>query len=594
MILNLIVIAIVLGVGATWGLRGKGRGMFSAMIACICVIVSGAIAFAVWEPLVYGVLLAKMPDLAWGLGLLLPFCIALGITRAIAEASVPKNLDLNDATNFIGGTVFGLIMGVIVAGIVVTSLSFMRFPPSLLGYRSIKDDRGNLTYATALWIPADKITIGVYEYLSSGALSSATPLRTRSPKLYEQAAMSRMVYTAKGDGGKASLAKTTIRGEDFTLKGRFRVTGSVNDLVGFVDDLGNPGEQTVKYPDGSGPKGESRVEGFFIEFKASGAEKTGQIVVSPGQLRLIAERKDGSVIAVHPFSVYAQPAAGGSLTRFRVASDDLHFPSVGGGSSAVFGFEFLVPADATPTDLFIKNYRVELNPKEDVKTSYAGFKARDQALRDGKLVAAMGVSPGGARLDTKTVDTSGSQTVSSDDVSELIRVDETLPNRWIINKGSGVGGLVIRDSDNKIIDGQFQFTIEQLSNLAIDRKLKVDGFAATDDTGIVRVELARGQKQSLLGRSVETAESILQPLLADANGNLYEPIGYVYSDGRTVDIRFKPGEPLRALSQIPALSTAKQNQTLYLIFRPTKGARITRFLLGSKEIAQFPGGVLVN
>ena len=99
---------------------------------------------------------------------------------------------------------------------------------------------------------------------------------------------------------------------------------------------------------------------------------------------------------------------------------------------------------------------------------------------------------------------------------------------------------------------------------------------------------------SVLGRSVETAESILQPLLADEAGNLYEPLGYVYSDGRTVDIRFKPGEPLRALSQIPALSTSKQNQSLYLIFRPTKGVRITRFLLGSKEIATFPGGIEVR
>jgi hypothetical protein len=594
MIMNLLVIAIVFGVGLTWGLRGKGRGLFSAMIATLCVVIAGAVAFAAWEPLVYTFLLERMPDLAWGLGLLLPFCIALGILRSIAEISVPKNMQLDDATNFVGGTAFGLVSGVIVAGIFVTSLSFMRFGPTMLGYRAVTDDRGNLTADRSLWIPADKITIGFYEYLSSGVLGTSTPLAERAPRLHEQAAMARMVFSEKGSSGKPSLALTTIREGQFSVQGRYRVTSTPDEkITQFLDDLGKPADQKIVYPSGDPPPADARVEGVFIEFQASAAEKTGQVLVSPGQIRMIVRQRNGEVMAIHPFAVLAQPEAGGGLKRFRVASDDLHFPSVGGASTAVFGFEFAVPADAEPTDLFVKNYRVAMGPSTDVKAEFAGFRARDEAIRTGKLASAVGVTPGGAKLDAGSVDTSGSQVVSTGGDSEVIRADAMLPNRWIINRGNGTGGITV-DSSNRIVDGQHDFTLEQLNIRGVDRKLQVEAFATTDDTGIIRVELARGSKQSLLGRSVETAESILQPLLADSQGNLYEPIGYVYSDGSVVTIRFTPGDPLRDLSQIPALSTAKQNQTLYLIYRPTKGVRITRFLLGSKEIASFPGGVEVR
>ena len=594
MILNLLVIAIVLGIGLVWGLRGKGRGLFSAMIATLCVVVSGAIAFAAWEPLVYGFLLDWNPDLAWGLGLLLPFCIALAITRAIAESAVPKNVQVDDATNFIGGSVFGLIAGVIVAGIIITSLSFMRFGPSLMGYKAITDDRGNLTSEKSLWIPADKITVGFYEYLSKGTFSTGTPMAERSPKIAEQAAMARMVFFEKGSGSKPSLARTGIKQGDFSVAGRYRVSGTPDQrITGFVDDRGTPGDQKVVYPDGESPPADARIEGVFVKFETSAAEKTGQVLVSPGQIRLICKKRSGEVLAIHPFAVLAQSQAGGTLMRFRVAANDLHFPSVGGGSAAVFGFEFAVPADAEPTDLFVKNCRAVLGPASEVKAEYAGFRARDEALRSGKLASTIGVTPGGSKLDAGSVDTSGSQVVSTSGDDKVIRADAMMPNRWVINKGSGTQGLVI-DAQNKIIDGTAQFTMEQLNMRGVDRKLQVEAFATTPDTGIIQVELARGQKQSLLGRSVETAESILQPLLADAQGNLYEPIGYLYSDGRIVDIRFKPGEPLRALSQIPALSTAKQNQSLYLIYRPTKGVRITRFLLGSTEVANFPGGIEVR
>lgn len=594
MILNILVIAIVLGVGLMWGLRGRGRGVFSAMIATICVIIAGAVAFAVWEPLVYGVLLDRMPDIAWGVGLILPFALALGILRTIAEAAVPKNVQVDDATNFVGGAVFGLVSGVIVAGVLITGLSFMRIGPSLLGFKAITDDRGNLIANKSLWVPADKITVGFYEYLSRGTLGTATPLAERSPHLAEQAAMSRMVYSERGSGGKPSLARTSIREGQFAIQGRYRVTAAPEEPVtGFLDDRGSPQNQSVRYPSGDPVPADARVEGVFIEIQSLAAEKSGQILISPGQVRMVVKRPNGEVMGVHPFAVLALPEAGGRLQRFRVAANDLHFPSVGGASSAVFGFEFAVPGDATVTDLFVKNYRVEMNPKEEVKTAYAGFRARDEAIRTGKLADATGIAPGGAKIDSASVDTSGSQTIATSGDSPIIKASDLIPNRWVINKGSGTGGLTV-DAQNKIVDGEHQFTMEQLNIRGVDRKLQVESFASTPDTGIIQIEMATNSKMSLLGRSMETAESILQPVIADSQGNLYEPVGFVYSDGRVVQIRFTPGQPLRALSQIPALSSAKQNQTLFLIYRPTKGARITRFLLGSKEVATFGGGVEVR
>ena len=79
MIMNILAIAILGGVAYAWGAKGG----FSSLLNCICVVLAGAIAFALWEPTAnllienagktgFSSLLA---DIAWGAGLALPFAL---------------------------------------------------------------------------------------------------------------------------------------------------------------------------------------------------------------------------------------------------------------------------------------------------------------------------------------------------------------------------------------------------------------------------------------------------------------------------------------------------------------------------------------
>ena len=59
-------------------------------------------------------------------------------------------------------------------------LACPRLPPALLGYAPVVQENGNLVYKKRLWIPADSITVGLYERLSMGAFSTPTPLGAAS------------------------------------------------------------------------------------------------------------------------------------------------------------------------------------------------------------------------------------------------------------------------------------------------------------------------------------------------------------------------------------------------------------------------------
>ncbi len=566
MILNLLVLAMVLGITVAWALRGKGRGVFSAFLAMICVIVSGAVAFGVWEPLVYGLLLDLRQDIAWSVGLALPFVIALVVTRLIAEFAVPKNLDVPDAANFVGGAACGLVSGVVTAGIVVISLLFLRGGPTLFGYQAIEDDRGRLAYEHSLWIPVDELTTRLYEHLSVGSFATGTPLARRAPDVHVQAALQRMNYYVEGQKSD-SYARTTLLGEDFTVEGRYAVE-----------------------------EGARRTEGLIIEFR-SGAkeERSGQVVIGPGQVRLVGHREDsGEPWSDTPVAIIAQPdAAAGGVVRFPVEKG-MHVASVGGASTAVFGFEFDVPQGVELTDLFVKNYRVTLRDEAELQQPgvvYAERDDADAAISSGDLFDEFGLAVGGLRI--ADLDASEAETVrrGSDD-HRAITSSASLPENWVINITTGSGGL--RTSDGQIESGEHTFPIDQLNARGIARELQVREFATTRDTGIVQVEVVRQDKRSIFGKAIQAAEATLPPLVVDERGNAYECVGYVYSDGRTVEIRYKPGEPIRALSQVPNVGATARDQTLYLIFRPTAGAEISKFVLGNKVIAEYQPPVEVR
>lgn len=571
-ILNIAVLFIILGLAYFW----SGQGLFSSLIHFVCVLVAGALAFAAWEPLTYAVLLGIRSDIAWMVGLLVPFIIMLGILRVLTNKFIPMNMDFANGVDFVGGGVFGVLSGVLTAGLLVISIGYLRVPPDFLGYRPVDWDRStgavDARNGSNLWVPADMIAAKIFEQLSSGSFSTGTPLAERLPNVHQQAGMLRTTYENR--------SRTTLKPEDVAVTGRYTVSADTpRELLAdsfVVTADGTPMPQNVVFPDDTAPPAGSRIEGYVVRFNAGAKEKKGQTVIGPGQIRLIVDTPDGAM-SVGPIAFVAR-ASGSTLqvNRYRFDAPDVYAASVGGASESTFAFEFVVPPNGTPTDLLIKNIRAPVSavPVTDEGISPAH---RDELVQSGSIIGVQAESVGTATVISDD-SSSGPTSVSAAESSSAIR--ETTGIGLTFNKQNR--GLLELDSDNKIINGTATLDKSKLSGTSIPAVLQVKEFSVPAGTTMVHVNISPQSRMSLLGRSLDTAEQVLPPVLTDTLGQRYNAVGYIYEDTSKFEIRFTPGDPIRGLTQLPQLSRSRSDQKLTLLFTPSLKVQIVSFGLGPK------------
>ncbi len=572
-IMNIAVILLVLGLGYFWA----GQGLFSALIHFVCVLIAGAVSFAVWEPLTYAVLLGVREDIAWTVGLLGPFVVTLALLRVLTNKYVSSNLFFDDTTNFVGGAAFGAMSGLLTAGMLIISIGFLRLPSNFMGYQAVNWDRAtgavDARSGSNLWVPADMITAKVYETLSSGSLSTATPLAERLPNVNEQAALMRVTYEDR--------SRTTLKPEDVTVTSRYTVTAdNPRDLLSdefVVSADGSPIAQNVVLPDGSPPPAGSHIEGFVVQFGPGAKEKKGQTVIGPGQIRLIVAMPNGGGESLSPIA-FVSRADGATLqvNRYRFDGPDVYAASVGGAASTTMAFEFVVPPNATPTDLLVKNIRIPASSvaiaRQDITPA-----ARDALVQSGEIVGIQAESV--AAPTVVGSESSGPQVVSGDQGSSReIRED---PRVGVIFNKQDRGSLDL-SADNKVTSGSATLDLSRIG-ANIPTQLRVTSFQPPDGTTIVQVDVGPAARTTILGQSLDKAESVLSPMLIDTLGQRYECVGYVYQDQSKVEIRFTPGSTIRALAELPALSRSRSDQSLMLLFTPSKGVQIRSFNLGSRE-----------
>lgn len=168
-LLNGLILLFVLAMVAMWATYG----FFSAFLHLVIVIVSGAVAFALWEPLAY-MLLGRMPEYAWGIGLLAPFSLTLIIVRALMDKFCKMNLKFVRLADQIGGAACGGLAGVLCIGMLMIGIGFMNVPPDLMGYKPYRMTSNKIEVNSdggSLWIPAHKITGGFFSMLSTGSMA---------------------------------------------------------------------------------------------------------------------------------------------------------------------------------------------------------------------------------------------------------------------------------------------------------------------------------------------------------------------------------------------------------------------------------------
>lgn len=578
--LNIAVALILVVTTFAWGSKARGYGLFSGFLMLLCVLCAGGIAFALWEPASLSLVgngNGILRDLGWGIGLLGPFAVALLVLRLVVDQTVKANLEFSDAANLVGGGIFGLAAGVITSGMVVLGLSHMRFPPSLLGHTgAVEQNDGTASFAN-LWVPVDALTVSLYESLSVAGFGSGTPLAERRPDVHVAAAMNRLAYN--------DTAFVTLPPDSFEVIGRYEFAGPRTELLA---DSNSEVSQNVAYLHGD-PPSTGKIVGLVTRFNAGAKEgRGGNIITTPGQVRLIADTPDGPR-GFHPVAAVAPPEAGSvALNRFRFDAEGTYVADTGGGSETVFAYEFFLPDNADPTDLIVKNLREPLtgtNAPEPI--AFEDTEDRDDRISDRTIFEPFGITVAGALDDIdeeearkiQTRDMGGNRAIG-------IIASSRFPTSWTLSKERARGIFDI-DQDNNIVEGEATFGSDWLAARGLGRNLRVESIASGRNTSVLWIELVNEDRRSVFGRAIESAIRVSQPVIIDENGTAYQPIGYLAVDGdSSFELRVTPDRPVRALSEIPTVSSSKRDQSLWLIFRPTSESRISAFRVGD-EVSLF-------
>ncbi len=124
MILNFVVIVFVLLIGYWWA----NQGLFSAVIHLLCVIVAGALALALWEPIGVGLFMkgSWFVSYAMGVALVGTFAVTLFGLRLASNLLIPGNLEFPKWANLAFGYPVGLFAGVLTMGITVIGLGMLQ------------------------------------------------------------------------------------------------------------------------------------------------------------------------------------------------------------------------------------------------------------------------------------------------------------------------------------------------------------------------------------------------------------------------------------------------------------------------------------
>lgn len=591
MYMNIAALVLLLAITWVW----MNRGFFSALLHMACTIAAGAIAFAAWEPLA-ALLIGLAPDkgfltilmyIAWGVGLLLPFGLALLALRFLADSVVGMNVKPLAAADYAGGGICGFVSGTITVGILVIGVGYMPLGTGFMGYRPINFSQkggGSLERAGGLWVKSDRLTAGLYGQLSKTSLRTGRPLADWHPAVD----VAGYAINTSAAGGMATPA---ISSDDFRIIKAYTVgdPSGTTPMSQLLVESDRPDALVQNYLDINGnPVSAGTLFGVVVEFGSGAKEPNGQVVMGNGQAMLIMEDSDGNATVAHPVALISQArsADAGLYGRWKFDSVDVFIASVGGAASSTMAFEFVVPSGHTPRAVSIKNSRVVLD--QPPATTYATAPARFAALAGGSLI-------GGASI--ADVDTSDAERVTPTeffgggaDVVNPIMPSNNLGFTFEVRQK----GSIEIDGSNRITRGSGRFRPQDVNNRGIDRRVLVDRLAVADDVVMVMVNVSPNSAASMLGRAARSVERVLPPQLIDTNGTVYPAVGYIYQDSSIIEVSYDPAQPIRGLSQLPSISSSRTDQSLKLIFRCSKGVQLDFYSIGSKAIVNVDPPLLLD
>ncbi|MEX0877213.1 MAG: hypothetical protein WD114_07110 [Phycisphaerales bacterium] len=585
MIMNIAVVLLVLGIAYVWMVRG----VFSSMLQMLCVLFAGAIALAFWEKLALMLVdaspqrgfLSFLESIAWGVALVIPFVIYVLLLRLLADKLIPGNITSAKAVNYAGGAVCGLVTGVIATGVLVLGVSNLRLPTTFLGYQPLwySSDRavgaGSLVRSDSLWIPVDQLVAGLYARMSSGTLSTEEPLAKWYPELELVGFASRV---SPGEGA----ARNAVRPDDFQIKSVYTVGDSAS-ATPVAELLKDGGETEQRYIDiGSEPVATGSLIGYVVEFEPGAKERGerggGQLVVSNGQFRLLAQNDQGESRTIFPVATISESSEAGKFGRWRYDAPDVFITSTGGQSRVPMAFEFIVPQGYQPLALYVKNVRVPATSMPE-PVEFATTAERDRRVRTGSILTGTD--------SRRELETAGVTVIDPGADREIVR--DTTSIMDLVSTSAARRGLTL-DDQNEIVDGEGNFDVKLevgRSNAPVSRNLRVEDYAVGRGQSLIKINVGAESPIGFLSENAREAPLDAPLLLIDSNGNEYEAIGFEYKDREIMTLRYTRGSTLSGVQDTPSLSTTRDDQELNLLFIVTSGVEITHFAIGDVAIARF-------
>ncbi|MEX0775903.1 MAG: CvpA family protein [Phycisphaeraceae bacterium] len=567
-VINLILLCYLILMVYYWGLV---QGLFSGFLHLLVTIAAGTLALALWEPLVLGVLIHRMPEYAWGVGLLAPFILFLIGLRVALDRLVRANVHFSSVVNGIVGGIFGLCAGILTAGLVIIGLGFLPLGDDIMGYTQLSvNEQGKVQRAASgqLWVAVDDHAAGFFGMLSGGAFYSGHPMPLYRGDLAQQAAL----FHLRG----AYDPYTSVTAEPGTVSVSAVHTQPLNTLPGNIPDS----LQTV-LKGGSEPAGRMLV---YIDTRwedveaARGTFIDHALNVIPPQVRLIAWRNVGGVDTATTYAPIAASVKESIDTQrtFIPFSNSTDFVRIAAPPGDI-GFVFSIPLEDTPRVLLVR--RLPLALEEQGKSA---------AVDPAKLSELLGRPPGTKALVTQGVDPSTlpptgngtvkpPQTGNGPDLGPLadrIELGSKLPRPISAN----VKGTLVTDGQ-EIVRGSEE--VKQIAGMQMSAATRIEQFQVPGHLACIRLKIEKNEAQSLFGPAISSAQ-MLQPIWLDDNrGERNYPIGFVWlKTGDAQTISLDRNSTIRRAQDLP-IRDMKDGDELYLYFMVPRGIKITAYNLGN-------------
>jgi len=517
MILSVITLLVVLLIAYWWG----NAGVFDALLHLLCVIVAGALAVALWEPVTVGFMLdGGFGEYAWGVTLGGMFVLLLLICRLIVDAACPFRPKVSRMLDWSVGSLLGLCSGVLTMGLVLISIGHIASTRELLGYQGwIRDPGSDAPKQSESGAPATLMmnaAAGFYGWLSDASLAP----------IVGNASLARWRPDIAADGG--SLLRDSIEGG----KGRLSTPSNGVSVVSAHYD-----------PSFALKSGGSGAYAVLVSLKRPGYDKGAGFTMSASQARLI-DGNTGSSVFPAEFA-QAEQSAGDSLVRYRFSGDGSYLGSTASSEESLACLLFpatgLKRSKDGPLFLQIKGLRIQLpTPQTDAAEM------------------ARAVSSGG-----KQVQIAADADTPVVPASEL-RLDTGLQGAMIDRNGMP-GSLT---EDNGKLTGGAATHITRGQNAKGD----VRGFFEPNGQRMVMLKCSRDTAVDLfnVNRTRKDAEKVGmngEPVLVDDKNNIYAPCGYLWKDDvkNEFEIYLEPPEEGFTINRFRRAANSGELQIMYRI-----------------------------